>query len=114
MRQAQRIQQQMETVQASIAQKTIEATSGGGAVKVVVSGDGQLKALHINPDAVNKDDVAFLEDFAHRWAPMGCASWQRCTNPRVGESWWCARRSQVHSLISCFTATLRRLDTRTS
>ncbi len=62
MRQAQRIQQQMEAVQASIAQKTIETTSGGGAVKVVVSGDGQVKSIRINPDAVNKDDVAFLED----------------------------------------------------
>ena len=54
MRQAQRIQQQMETVQASIAQKTIEATSGGGAVKVIVSGDGQLKSIQINPEMSEK------------------------------------------------------------
>ncbi|MFM7555728.1 MAG: YbaB/EbfC family nucleoid-associated protein, partial [Verrucomicrobiota bacterium] len=62
MRQAQRIQQQMEAAQAALAQKSVETSSGGGAVKVVVSGDGQVKSIRINPDAVNKDDVAFLED----------------------------------------------------
>ena len=60
MRQAQRIQQQMESVQASLAQKSIETSSGGGAVKVTVSGDGNVKSIRILPDAVNKDDVAFL------------------------------------------------------
>lgn len=62
MRQAQRIQQQMESVQASLAQKTLETTAGGGAVTVTITGDGNIKSVRINPDAVNKDDVAFLED----------------------------------------------------
>ncbi len=84
MRQAQRIQQQMETVQASIAQKTIETTSGGGAVKVVVSGDGQLKALHINPDAVNKDDVAFLEDLLLTAINQGLAQAKEVSNKEMG------------------------------
>jgi DNA-binding YbaB/EbfC family protein len=84
MRQAQRIQQQMETVQASIAQKTIETTSGGGAVKVVVSGDGQLKALHINPDAVNKDDVAFLEDLLLTAINQGLTQAKEVSNKEMG------------------------------
>ena len=84
MRQAQRIQQQMEAVQASIAQKTIETVSGGGAVKVVVSGDGQLKSIHINPDAVNKDDVAFLEDLLLTAVKQGLNQAKELSNKEMG------------------------------
>lgn len=84
MRQAQRIQQQMEAVQASIAQKTIETTSGGGAVKVVVSGDGQLKSIRINPDAVNKDDVAFLEDLLLSAVNQGLEQAKELSNKEMG------------------------------
>jgi DNA-binding YbaB/EbfC family protein len=62
MRQAQRIQQQMEAVQASLAQKTVEAQAGGGAVRVVARCDQSLASIHILPDAVNPQDVPFLED----------------------------------------------------
>ena len=62
MKQAQRMQQQMAAVQDGLAQKSVEATAGGGVVKVVASCDGTVKSIKINPDAVNKDDVAFLED----------------------------------------------------
>ncbi|HTI70792.1 MAG TPA: YbaB/EbfC family nucleoid-associated protein [Candidatus Limnocylindria bacterium] len=62
MRQAQKIQSQMETIQAALANKTLESTAGGGAIKIVVNCDGTLRSLKINPDAVNKDDVPFLED----------------------------------------------------
>jgi hypothetical protein len=62
MRQAQRLQQQMEAVQASLAQKTVEAQAGGGAVKVVARCDQSLVSVKILPDAVNPQDVPFLED----------------------------------------------------
>lgn len=62
MKQATRLQQQMERVQAELANKTVEATSGGGAVKVVAKCDQSILSIKINPDAVNKDDVPFLED----------------------------------------------------
>ena len=62
MRQAQRIQQQMEAVQASLAQKTVEAQAGGGAVKVVAKCDQTIASIKILPDAVNPQDVPFLED----------------------------------------------------
>jgi len=84
MRQAQRIQQQMEAVQASIAQKTVETSSGGGAVKVVVSGDGQVKSLRINPDAVNKDDVAFLEDLILSAVNQGLEQAKELSNKEMG------------------------------
>lgn len=62
MKQAQRLQQQMATVQASLAQKTIEAQAGGGAVKVVARCDQSIVSIKILPDAVNPQDVPFLED----------------------------------------------------
>ena len=62
MRQAQRIQQQMETVQASIAQKTIEATSGGGKVVVKATGSGEITSIKIDPQVVDPKDVEMLED----------------------------------------------------
>ena len=84
MRQAQRIQQQMESVQASLAQKTLETTAGGGAVKVTITGDGNIKAIHINPDAVNKDDVAFLEDLVLTAVNSAIAQARDLSNREMG------------------------------
>jgi len=62
MKQAARIQRQMEDVQAQLAAKTVEATSGGGAVKVQAKCDGTLGSIKIDPQAVNPADVQLLED----------------------------------------------------
>jgi nucleoid-associated protein EbfC len=62
MKQAARIQRQMEDTQAQLAAKTVEATSGGGVVKVSAKCDGSLAAIKIDPQAVNPADVQLLED----------------------------------------------------
>ncbi len=62
MKQAARMQQQMEQVQAGLAARTVEATSGGGAVKVVAKCDGTLAAVAIDPQAVNPAETQLLED----------------------------------------------------
>ena len=62
MKQASRIQRQMEEVQAALAARTVEKTSGGGAVKVTAKCDGSLGAIKIDPQAVNPSDVQLLED----------------------------------------------------
>lgn len=62
MRQAAKIQRQMEEVQNELANKTVETTSGGGAVKVTAKCDGTLAAIKIDPQAVNPEDVQLLED----------------------------------------------------
>ena len=49
MKQAARMQQQMEQIQTSLAKRTVKATSGGGAVKVVVTCDGSLSAYQNRP-----------------------------------------------------------------
>ncbi len=62
MKQAARMQQQMEQVQNDLANRTVEATSGGGAVKVVAKCDGSIASIKIDPQAVNPADVQLLED----------------------------------------------------
>ena len=62
MKQAARIQRQMEETQAALAARTIEATSGGGAVKVIAKCDGTLGSIKIDPQALNPSDAQLLED----------------------------------------------------
>ncbi|HEY3857667.1 MAG TPA: YbaB/EbfC family nucleoid-associated protein [Verrucomicrobiae bacterium] len=61
-KQAARMQQQMEQIQAQLAVRTVEATSGGGAVKVTAKCDGTLAAIKIDPQALNPADAQLLED----------------------------------------------------
>ena len=62
MKQAGRIQRQMEQAQEDLAERTVETTSGGGAVKVTAKCDGWLKAISINPESIDKEDISLLED----------------------------------------------------
>lgn len=61
-RQAQKMQEEMEKVQGELEEKTVEAAAGGGAVKVVVSGKKQIVNLTIDPEAVDPEDVETLQD----------------------------------------------------
>jgi DNA-binding YbaB/EbfC family protein len=62
MKQAQKAQQQMAIIQAELAVRTVEATSGGGAVKVVATCDGTIKSIKIDPQALNPADAQVVED----------------------------------------------------
>jgi DNA-binding YbaB/EbfC family protein len=62
MKQAARMQQQVQEIQASLATRTVEAGSGGGAVMVVARCDGSLASIKIKPEAVNPADTPLLED----------------------------------------------------
>ena len=62
MKQAARMQQQMEQIQNDLANRTVEATSGGGAVKVIAKCDGTIASIKIDPQALNPADVQLLED----------------------------------------------------
>ena len=62
MKQATRMQQQIEQVQSQLTSKTVEATSGGGAVKVVAKCDGTLASVKIDPQALNPSDAQIFED----------------------------------------------------
>ncbi len=62
MKQAQKMQAEMAKVQEELAGETVEASSGGGTVKVTVSGSLEVKSVKIDPDAVDPNDVEMLED----------------------------------------------------
>ena len=62
MKQAQMIQQKMSKLQEEAAQKTAEATSGGGAVVVSVNGKNEILSLTIKKEAVDPNDVEMLQD----------------------------------------------------
>ena len=61
-KQAQRMQQDMAQIQKGLAERTVEATSGGGAVKVVAKCDGTIASVKIDPQAINPADAQLLED----------------------------------------------------
>jgi len=61
-KQAARARQQLEQVQSQLATRTVEATSGGGAVKVVARCDGTIASIKIDPQAVIPSDTPLLED----------------------------------------------------
>ena len=62
MKQAQKMQADMARVQAELAAERVEASVGGGVVKVTMNGDMNVEAVHIDPSALDPDDVAMLED----------------------------------------------------
>ncbi|WP_298270561.1 YbaB/EbfC family nucleoid-associated protein [Geobacter sp.] len=62
MKQAQMMQQKMAKLQEEAANRTAEATAGGGAVVAVVSGKNQLLSLSIKKEAVDPEDVEMLQD----------------------------------------------------
>ena len=62
MKQAQKMQRDAAAAQQEIAAMTFEASAGGGMVKAVVTGNMELKALSIDPAAMDPEDVEMLED----------------------------------------------------
>ncbi len=62
MKQAQQLQARLAKAQDELGSMTAEATSGGGAVKVVATGDQRLESIKIDPEVVSPDDVEMLED----------------------------------------------------
>lgn len=62
MRQMQKLQKEMEEAQAKVRATVLEASAGGGMVKVTMNGDRELLSVEINPDALDPDDVEMLQD----------------------------------------------------
>ena len=62
MKQAMRAQQQAQEVEAALAERTVEASSGGGAVKGGATCKGGIKMIKIDPEAVDPGEVESLED----------------------------------------------------
>ena len=86
MKQAAKMQQQMEQIQASLATRTVEATSGGGAVKVVAKCDGSLASIKIDPQALNPSDAQVVEDMILIAANQALAQAKEISNQEMGRA----------------------------
>ena len=84
-KQAARIQRQMEEVQAALAARTVEATSGGGVVKVVAKCDGSIASIKIDPQAVNPSDVQLLEEMVLTAANNALGQAKEISNSEMGK-----------------------------
>ena len=85
MKQAARIQRQMETVQAELAERTVESTSGGGAIKVTAKCDGTLAAIKIDPSAINSEDAELLEDMVVTAVNTALTEAKEISNEEMGK-----------------------------
>jgi DNA-binding YbaB/EbfC family protein len=62
LKQVQKMQQEMMAAQESLKDERVEASAGGGMVKVIISGDLVLQSIEIDRDAVDPDDIEMLQD----------------------------------------------------
>lgn len=62
MKQVQKMQADMARMQEELKEKTVEATAGGGAIRVVANGAKEVKEIKIKPEVVDAEDVEMLED----------------------------------------------------
>jgi DNA-binding YbaB/EbfC family protein len=60
--QMQRLQEQMTATQEALAQETVTATAGGGAITVVMTGEQRVHSITIDPEVLNPEDVELLQD----------------------------------------------------
>ena len=86
MKQAAKMQQQIEQIQASLATRTVEATSGGGAVKVVAKCDGLLASIKIDPQALNPSDAQIVEDMILTAVNQALAHAKETSNTEMGKA----------------------------
>jgi DNA-binding YbaB/EbfC family protein len=84
-KQAARMQKQMEQVQAQLATRTVDATSGGGVVKVTARCDGTLAAIKIDPQALNPGEAQLVEDMVLTAANQALAQAKDIANAEMGK-----------------------------
>ena len=84
MQQVQKMQADMAAAQDALASETVEGSAGGGKVKAVVTGTGELKSISIAPDVVDPDDVEMLEDLVVAAVSEGLRLAQEKQQERMG------------------------------
>lgn len=61
-KQARKLQEQMNRLQEELGEKTVEASTGGGMLKVVATGKREVLSIEMSPEVVNPDDIEMLQD----------------------------------------------------
>jgi len=78
-------QKKMAKIQEELAQRTVEATSGGGRVTVTASGTGEILSLKIAPEVVSADDVEMLEDLILSAVRQAMADAKKMSEAEMGK-----------------------------
>ena len=84
LQQAQQMQAEMMQAQESLKDETVEASAGGGMVKVVMSGDMELRSLTIDPDAIDPEDPELLQDMVTAAVNEGLRAAQELASSKLG------------------------------
>jgi len=84
LRQAQEMMAAQQQAQAALANERVEASAGGGMVKVTMTGDLRLEAVAIDPDAVDPDDVEMLQDMVVAAVNEAIRSAQELAESKLG------------------------------
>lgn len=84
MKQARMMQEQLASAESSLKDQEISASAGGGTVKVVATGDMQIKSIEIDPSAVDPDDVELLQDMILAAVNEALSSAQDAANQKLG------------------------------
>ena len=85
LKQAQRMQTEMQKEQEEINQTVFEATSGGGAVVIKMKGDKTLESVKIDPEVVDPEDVEMLEDMIIAAFNDAAARIDEATHEKMGK-----------------------------
>ena len=83
-RQAQELQAKMAKAQQELSNLTLEASSGGGAVKVTINGQQEIQSIEISPEVVDPDDVEMLQDLILAAVREATAKSQEAAAQRLG------------------------------
>jgi hypothetical protein len=84
LKQAQKMQQEMLAAQESLKDEVVEASAGGGMVTVKVTGDLEIKAITIDPQAVDPEDVELLQDMILAAVNEAMRSAQELASSKLG------------------------------
>ena len=85
LKQAQKLQNQMVKLQSELAERTEEATAGGGMVKVVANGGQRIVSIEIEPEVVDPQDVEMLQDLVLAAANDALARAQQMVSDEMGK-----------------------------
>src|ERR1700709_230612 len=86
MKQAQQMQEQMLQAQEKLKEETVEASAGGGMVKVTVGGDMTLRSITIDPEAVDPEDVELLQEMVQAAVNEGLRAAQDLAGTKMGDA----------------------------
>jgi len=84
LKQVQQMQAEMARAQEQLAQETVEASSGGGMVKVTMSGDLKLKEISIAPEAIDSEEPELLQDMVTAAVNEALRAAQELASSRLG------------------------------